>query len=144
MSAERNKALMRRYYDDVWGRGDLAAGDELIAEAIVDHMPFPGQAPGRAGHDETVEAITSAFPDRRFTIHDLIAERDRVVGRWTMTATHGGELMGIPATGRPVTMGGIDIARFEGGKIAEIWHIEDVMGMMQQIGVIPAPGAPGA
>jgi steroid delta-isomerase-like uncharacterized protein len=140
MPAAENKALMRRYYDEVWQQGNMAAADALVAPTIVDHMPLPGQAPGRAGHHQAVMMILSAFPDHQFSIEDLVAEEDRVVGRWTMRATHTGELMGIPVTGKPVTMSGIDIARFANGQIAEVWHIEDVLGMMQQLGVIPALG----
>lgn len=140
MSAVENKALMRRYYDEVWQQGNMAVAEVLVAPTFVDHMPLPGQAPGRAGHNQAVMLILGAFPDHQFSIEDLVAEEDRVVGRWTMRATHTGELMGIPATGRPVTMSGIDIARFADGQITEVWHIEDVLGMMQQIGVVPPPG----
>jgi len=137
MSVEENKAAMLRYYQEVWARGDLAAGDELVALDFVDHMPKPGQAPGREGHHQGVRLIRAAFPDARFTIDDIIAEGDKVVGRWTMDATHRGEIMGIPATGRPVRVTGIDIARFEGGRLAELWHQEDILGLMQQLGAIP-------
>ena len=137
MSVEDNKALMRRYYLEVWQEGSFAAADELVAPNIVDHMPGPDQPPGRAGHDATVNIVRTAFPDAQFTIEDLLADDDKVVGRWTMRATHKGELMGIPATGKPVAMSGIDIARWQNGQLAEIWHIEDITGMMLQLGVIP-------
>src|SRR5271166_4638277 len=104
MSAAENKALMRRHYDEVWQQGNLAVADELLIADFVDHMPFPGQPTGRAGHLYAVTQILSAFPDHQFTIDDLIAEDDRVVGRWTMQATQTGELMGIPPTGKPVQM----------------------------------------
>jgi len=140
MSTAENKALVRRYYDEVWQKGNLAVADEVIVSTFVDHMPLPGQAPGRAGHNQAIIQILSAFPDHQFSIDDLVAEGDRVVGRWTMRATHTGELMGIPPTGKPVVMGGIDILRIVNGRLAEVWHVEDVLGMMQQIGVVPSPG----
>jgi steroid delta-isomerase-like uncharacterized protein len=136
-STEENRALMRRYYDEVWQNGNLAALDEFVAEDCVDHMPFPGQPPGRAGQVFAIGEILQAFPGGDYTIEDLVAEGDRVVGRWTMHATHRGAIMGIAPTGKTVTMTGSDIIRWENGKASEVWHIEDVLGMLQQIGVIP-------
>ena len=138
MTAEDNKARMRRYYIEVWQHGNMAVSDELIAPDAVDHMPLPGQAAGRAGHDQLVHLIRRAFPDAEYTIDDLIAEGDRTVGRWTMRATHRGELMGVPPTGNAVVMSGIDIVRWQNGQLVEIWHIEDRLSMLQQLGVIPS------
>jgi steroid delta-isomerase-like uncharacterized protein len=132
---------MRRYYGEVWAKGNLVVADELVADSFVDHMPMPDQRPGRDGHNDAVLAIRSAFPDLQLTIEDVLGEGDRVVGRWTMRAAHSGELMGIPATGKPVEMQGIDIVRIESGRIAEMWHIEDVLGLLIQIGVVPTPTA---
>jgi steroid delta-isomerase-like uncharacterized protein len=137
MSTEENKALMRRYYQEIWHEGNIAAGDELVALDIVDHMPGPDQPPGRVGHDATVAMVHTAFPDAEFTVEDLLGEDDKVVGRWTMRATHTGNLMGIPPTGKSIVMSGIDIGRWENGRLVEIWHIEDIMGMMMQLGVVP-------
>src|SRR5581483_3063037 len=139
MAADTNKALMRRYYRDVWEQGDMGAADELVARDVVDHMPMPGQGQGRAGHNDVVRQIRAAFPDMRLNVEDLVAEGDRVVGRWTMTGTHRGELMRIPATGKSITIDGIDIARVQNGQIAELWHIEDMLTLLMQIGVIPSP-----
>lgn len=140
MSAEENKALMRRYYVEVWQEGNRASAEELVAPDFVDHMPGPDQPPGRAGHDATLRMVRTAFPDAQFTIDDLLADGDKVVGRWTMRATHKGELMGIPPTGKPVEMSGIDIGRWEGGQLVEVWHMEDIMGLMMQLGVVPGFG----
>ena len=130
---DANRTAMRRYYDEVWQQGNLAAEEELVAEDMVDHMPGP--IPGRAGHRNTLMMIANAFPDRVFTVHDMFAEGDKVAGHWTMYATHTGELMGIPPTGKRVELHGMDIARWRNGQIAEFWHIEDIMGLMRQLGV---------
>src|SRR4051812_3961732 len=90
MSGEENKILMRRYYDQVWQDGNLAAIDDLVAIDCVDHMPFPGQPAGRAGQTFAIGSILKAFPGGDYAIDNLISEGDKVVGRWTMRATHQG------------------------------------------------------
>lgn len=144
MSTEENKALMRRIYEEVINQGDMDAADEVIAADVVDHAPFPGQKPGLEGFKEAVSAFRSAFPDLHMTMDDVIAEGDMVAVRFTMSGTHQGELMGIPATGNRMTITGIDLGRFEGGKGVEHWASQDDLGMMQQLGVIPAPETTGA
>jgi len=86
-------------------------------------------------------AFISAFPDVYIQVQDQVAEGNKVVTSWVATGTHKGELMGIPATGRSVTVGGIAIDRFEDGKSVEHWEIFDQMGLMQQLGVVPVPGS---
>jgi steroid delta-isomerase-like uncharacterized protein len=108
---DRNKALLRRFYEELWSQGDLEAIPELVAENFVDHHPLPGAPPGREGLAALVTTWRTAFPDMRETVEDLIAEGDKVVGRFTMRGTHGGEFMGVPPTGRSVAMSGIDIVR---------------------------------
>jgi predicted ester cyclase len=80
----------------------------------------------------------SALKDVRLRIEFLIAEGDRVVDHWTLSAVHKGEFLGLPATGKSITITGTDISRLAGGKIAEVWHVEDILGMMQELGAIPA------
>ena len=137
--SEENKAVIRRFYEEVWNEKNLDAIDELIAADHVDHTLPPGLPPGREGVKAFVSMYLSAFPDTKMTIEDIVAEGDKVVTRWTATATHTGELMGIPATGKQVTVTGLDINRYSGGKSVEHWGKFDQMGMMQQLGVIPAP-----
>jgi steroid delta-isomerase-like uncharacterized protein len=137
--SEENKALDRRIFEAVSNK-NLAALDELMAPDMVDHELPPGLPPGRDGTKAFLGMFISAFPDIKVTIEDQIAEGDKVVTRWTATGTHTGELMGIPATGKQVTMMGIDITRFSGGKNVEHWGQFDQMGMMQQLGVVPPPG----
>ena len=143
MSVEENKAVVRRYIEELWGQGNMALADELVSRDLVDHNPMPGQSPDYDGHHQVVQMFRAAFPDVQMTLEDLIAEGDRVVDRWTMRATHTGNFAGMPATGKQFTIGGIDISRLENGKIVEVWHQEDIISLMQQLGAIPAPAAAG-
>ncbi len=138
MSLEDNKALALRYFHEVWGQGNYALEDELLAPDYIDHQAAPGFPPDRIGHHQFLVHFRSAFPDLRFTMGDLIAEGDRVMDRWSVEATHLGEFLGIPATGKAVTFWGIDILRIVNGRITEIWHLEDQLSVLQQLGVIPA------
>jgi steroid delta-isomerase-like uncharacterized protein len=138
MSGEdRNKALLRRFYEELWSKGNLDAISELVAEDFVDHHPLPGAPPGREGLAALVTTWRTAFPDMSETCEDLIAEGDKVVGRFTMRGTHSGEFMGVAPTGRRVTMSGIDIVRVAGGKIAEFWYGEHLLELMQRLGAGP-------
>src|SRR5690348_12229104 len=112
-----NKALMRRFYEEFWCRGNEAAVDELVAADMVDHQRPEGWPSGRAGYKQLVRAWREGFPDMRETIGDLIAEGDRVVGRFTIDATHTGNFLGIPPTGRTIRISGIDIVRIRDGQI---------------------------
>jgi predicted ester cyclase len=139
MSLEENKIIVRRYVEDVWGKGDFAAEQELIATNFVDHNPPPGFAPDREDHHQVLVMFRSAF-DGHQTLEDMIAEGDKVADRWTFRGTHRGEFFGIPPTGKQVTMTGMDISRIENGQIVDVWHQEDILGLMLQLGVVPAPG----
>jgi predicted ester cyclase len=86
-----------------------------------------------------IAGLHAAFPDLAITIEDMVAEGDRLVGRWVMTGTNTGSFSGMPATGRPVTLSGIDLLRVEGDRFAEVWAVADIAGMLQQLGVMPAP-----
>ena len=140
MSSEHNKAIAQRFYDLVWNQGNMAVADELFTPDTVDHASPPGFPSGIAGVKQVFGMYRGAFPDLTITIEDMIADGDKVVARWTSRGTHRGDLMGIPPTGKQVTITGIDILRFEGDKIAEHWANFDMLGMMQQIGVAPSPG----
>jgi steroid delta-isomerase-like uncharacterized protein len=140
MSIEQNKALFRRWYEDVVNANDYAAVDELLAPDYVAH--FPGApAVDREGHKGMVEMFAAAFPDWQESIHDVIAEGDKVAIRVTAGGTHEGEFQGMAPTGRTVTITGIGIARIESGRIAESWWDFDAIGLMTQLGAIPAPTA---
>ena len=114
-----------------------ALGD-FLAEDIVDHNPPPNVEPGIAGIKVMFREFFAAFPDMSVQVDDLIAEGDKVVMRVTTTGTHQGDFMGIAATGKKVSFGEIHILRIADGKMAEHWGVEDQMGMMQQLGVIPS------
>ena len=137
--SEENKAVARRIVEEIWNNKNLAAIDELIAADYQDHTLPPGLPPGREGVKAFIGMYLNAFPDVKITVEDMIAEGDKVATRWSANGTHTGELMGIPATGKRVTVTGLDITRFSGGKSVEFWGQFDQMGMMQQLGVIPTP-----
>jgi steroid delta-isomerase-like uncharacterized protein len=142
--SETNKAISRRAIEECFNQGNLAAVDEVFSADFVDNAAPPGLPAGPEGFKQLVTMYRTAFPDVQINIEDIVAEGDRVALRWTAKGTHLGELMGIPATGKPVTVTGIDIDRIAGGKIAEHWGAFDQLGMMQQIGVVPTPGEGGA
>jgi steroid delta-isomerase-like uncharacterized protein len=143
MSTDENKAVVRRYYEDVLNTGDIGALQGLAVSHYDEHDPLPGQANGLEGLRQRVEMLRSAFRPQ-FTIEDMIAEQDKVVVRWTSRGTHVGEFMGLPATGKPYTIAGIDIHRLQDGKMEEHWHVVDQLSQLQQLGVIPQPAETGA
>jgi steroid delta-isomerase-like uncharacterized protein len=135
--SEQNKALVRRVIEEVYNRGNLALVDELSTSDLVIHLTSQ-EIRGREGAKEYVAALRAAFPDLHMTIEDQIAEGDRVVTRWTARATHRGEFQGISPTGRQVRVAGTDIDRIADGKAVECWSHVDELGIMQQLGTIPA------
>ena len=142
MSTEENKAIARRMVD-AWNRGDLDALDEVVAPDYVFHDPADPATPrGPEGAKRMARAFRTAFPDLRLTIADEIAEGDKVVQRLTAAGTHRGPLLGVPATGKAVTMSSIEVMRIEGGKIAEHWDEFDMLGLLQQLGAVPTPAIP--
>jgi predicted ester cyclase len=137
MSTEENKALAYRYYAEMNKQNYLALFDEIAAPDLVWHDAPPGTPPGRAGTKQVHTAFFTGFPDMHATVADLIAEGDKVVVRGTLHGTHQGEFMGIPPTGKVVTVTFIAICRFVGGKEVEHWGVGDMLGWLQQLGAIP-------
>ena len=139
MSTENNKAVARRFLEEVWNQGNLAVADEIIASDHDNTGPGtpPGLPSGPEGARQLVMMYRNAYPDTHFTIDEQIAEGDKVVSRWTAHGTHQGELAGIPPTGKSVTVTGIAIDRIVNGKIVHSWGIFDQFGMLQQLGAIP-------
>jgi steroid delta-isomerase-like uncharacterized protein len=141
VSAEENKALVRRSFEEVFNQGNLDAIEEIFASDYVLHDPTsPEEIRGIEGMRQYVSMYRTAFPDLQQTIEDQIAEGEKVATRLTGRGTHQGELMGFPPTGNRVEAVGIVINRISGGKIAESWANYDALGMMQQIGAVPEPG----
>jgi steroid delta-isomerase-like uncharacterized protein len=141
MSTEQNKALVRRLVDEIFNRGNADLVDELMAPDFVEHEELPpGMPSGRDGVKQMTVMLRSAFPDFKATIDDMLAEGDKVVLRMNWTGTQRGEFMGIPASGRGMSIGVIDIIRVAGGKCVEHWGQMDMMGLMMQLGALPEPG----
>lgn len=135
-----NKALARRIVEEAFTAGRLEVVDELVARDYVGHDPsLPEDARGPEGVKELIAGYRAAFPDIRVTVEDQIAEGDMVVTRWAATGTHQGELMGMPPTGKQGTVTGMTIDRIADGKIVESWDNWDTLGLMQQLGAVPAP-----
>jgi predicted ester cyclase len=139
---ERNKTLVRRLMGDDISRGDEATADAIIHPDFFDHTNPPGMQHGLEGHKAIVRLFRSVFPDPEWQIDDLIAEGDKVVARTTMRGTHLGAFFGIPPTGRNVEMNGVHVMRIADGKIIEHWGSNDDLGLMRQLGAIPAPAEP--
>jgi steroid delta-isomerase-like uncharacterized protein len=134
MTREQMLAFSRRELDEVWTGGKVAMVHELYAPDAVDHNPMPQVPPGTQGLSIFVGLFAAAFSERRFTVVTELVDGDKVARQWSFTGKHTGEFLGIPATGRAVTMTGIDILRVVNGRCTEIWHNEDVATLMQQLG----------
>ena len=138
MSAE-NKALSRRLLEEAFNKGNLDVIDELVAPGIVNHdAALPEPLVGIDASRASITGYRDAFPDLEITIEDQIAGGDGVATRWSARGTHQGELMGMPATGKQATVTGITIDRIVDGRIAESWTNWDTLGLMQQLGAVPA------
>jgi steroid delta-isomerase-like uncharacterized protein len=143
IAAEDNKQLVRRFYDEVWQKGNLEVADEVFARDYVRHDLRPTTAAaGPEGQRQIAAAFRAAFPDLRFDVEIVIAEGDNVAARWTASGTHTGAWGAVQPTGRFVTFSGVNIFRFEDGRVAEIWNHRDDLGLQEQLGVSVFAGAP--
>jgi predicted ester cyclase len=141
MAAEDNKSIARRMIDEVLNANNLAVLDEILAADYIDHTVPPGLPPNREGLKLLLQGLIAAFPDLHYDIEAELAEGDRIVQQLRAHGTQAGPLQGIPPTGKAATWSEIHIGRIANGKIAEHWGEVDQLGMLQQLGVIPAPGA---
>ena len=142
MSAEANKSLVRRFYDEVLNAHRIDVLDTLALADYTEHDPLPGQRDGLVGLKDRVSMLIQGLPST-YTVEDIVAEGDRVVVRWRNAGVHSGQFMGIPPTGRSFDIAGIDIYRIENDRVAEHWHVVDQLTLLQQLGLLPAPeGAP--
>ena len=140
MSSEENKKQYRRTFEEVFNQGDLSIVDDLVTPDFLNHEVPPGM--NNRGPESTRQVVTmlrTAFPDLHFTIEELVAEGDTVASRVTMRGMHLGPFQGIPPTGRSFQQAHMHFVRFREGKAIEHWAVRDDLGMMRQLGVIPAP-----
>jgi steroid delta-isomerase-like uncharacterized protein len=142
--SEQNKALVRRMVEEFWSKGRLEYAADFFAKEYVRHDPPGPDIRGLSSLTEFAGIYRRAFPDLRFTIDELIAEGDLLAARWTGTGTQRGDLPGVPATGRQSTVSGITLSRIRNGKIEEEWVAWDQLGMLRNLGAIPAPTQPPA
>ena len=138
MTLEENKALVSRMTEQFWNTGNMDVVDTFYTSDFMMHDAMGDS--DLAKFKQGAEAYFAGFPGLHITTDDLVAEGDQVVKRWTASITHGGEYMGVPATGNQITVKGIEIFRIRDGKICEIWSSMDVLGLLQGIGVIPPLG----
>jgi steroid delta-isomerase-like uncharacterized protein len=138
VSLEENKALVRRFYEEVLNGHDVDQAEELIAPNYV--LYFPGGPMDRERQKQTHSVFRAAFPDLHFTIEDMLAEGDKVATRFTWRGTHQGLFQGISPTGKQVTVSGIALSRIAEGKVVEDRTDLDLLGLLQQLGVVPTPG----
>jgi predicted ester cyclase len=134
-----SKELCRRWIDEAWSKGNVDVLDDLNTPDFVDHSGLPGVSPDTAGMKQFIAGLHAAFSEVVITIEDMVAEGDRLVGRWVMRGVNTGSFNGMPATGRPVTLVGFDLLRVEGDRFAEVWAVADIAGMLQQLGAMPGP-----
>jgi steroid delta-isomerase-like uncharacterized protein len=136
------KALVRRFYEEVWNKGNLDVCDEVFAPEYVRHDSRPTQpAPGPAGQKQIAADFRAGFPDLSFDLDLVVAEGEYVVARWTASGTHLGAWGKLEPTGRRAAFSAVNIFRFENGKVAEIWNHRDDLGLMEQIGAPVYAGA---
>jgi steroid delta-isomerase-like uncharacterized protein len=137
-TASENKAQFRRTYEELLNRGNLSIVDELVAADFINHDAPPGRNRGPESMRQLTNWLRSAFPDLQFSIEEMVAEGDTVVGRVIMRGTHQGTFQGIPPTGRPIQQAHAHFVRFRDGKAIEHRAVRDDLALMQQLGVIPA------
>lgn len=139
MSTEENKAIVHRFFELGPSSGDMNAANALLDPNFALHTPLPS-APGIQGINDVLTACRAAFEHLNVTVEDMVAEGNKVTARFTACGIHKGPFMGLPPTGKSITMTGIEIFRIENGKIAELWGEANMFGLMQQLGIIPAFG----
>lgn len=140
-SQSDNKEIIRRLNEEAWGEGNLDLVDDYVSDGYVEHnSASPEPIRGPEGYRENVEMVRAAFPDMDVTVDDLIQDGDKIAYRYSIVGTHEEPFMGIEPTGVEVEIAGTGIAQIENGQLVEGWSIADVMGTMQQLGVIDPPG----
>jgi steroid delta-isomerase-like uncharacterized protein len=142
MSTNDNKSILMTFVEEVINQGRLERADDIVIETFVELDPLPGQAQGREGLKEVIRQMRSAFPDLRWIVDEMVAEGDKVCfPASTWSGTHEGAFLGVPATGRRITVKGMVVDRLVAGKMADSRILMDALGMMQQLGALPVPAA---
>lgn len=143
MDVEANKALVRRFYEEVWARGNVDFAEEVFADDYVRHDLRPTTAgPGGAGQAAIAEQFRRAFPDLEWRVDLVLGEGDLVAARWTASGTHTGPWGDVAPTGERATFSGVNIFRFgDDGKVVEIWNHRDDFGLTEQLGAAIFAGA---
>jgi predicted ester cyclase len=140
-SIQDNINLVRRFYDEIFNRGNFAVADEIIAPQFVEHIPQPVPGAHSTTGPEAIRSFASMFrgaiPDLSVSIDDVIASGDKVVTRVTWQGTQSGPLFGADPTGKHMHFTGIDIVQVEGGRFVEHWGEVDVLGALEQVGFLP-------
>jgi len=134
-----NTAIVQRFVDEVINHGRYEVCDEIVDEDFIELDPLPGQRQGREGLKEVIAMMRAAFPDIHWVTDETISSGEKVVTRFTWTGTHSGPFLGIPATGRPVTVKGVVIDRLVNSHMTDSRILMDTFGLMMQLGVIPPP-----
>jgi steroid delta-isomerase-like uncharacterized protein len=134
-----NEAIVRRFIDEYQTGGDESVAEEILAHDFVDHSPFGPFSPDREGVKQLFAALRAAFPDLWAEIQDQFSQGDKVVTRKTFHGTNDGDFMGMPPAGKQVSFDVIDILRLRDGQFVDHWNVVDAMGLMQQLGAVPAP-----
>lgn len=138
MATMQNKELVRNYLEEVFNRRNLNAVDQYLSPAFVDHNPYsPQQAPGPAGRKQATSRFHEAFADFHLAIESIVAEGDMVAVRGTFSGRQTGSFMGVPPTGQRVAWQGMGFFRVANGRITERWSTHDLLGLLQQVGIIP-------
>lgn len=136
-----NTEIVRECIEEVINRGNLDAASDYFSEDVVEQVPFPGQGPGVEGIKDVVAGMRAAFPDMHWSVEEQLEDGDKVLTRFEWTGTHHAPFLGVPATGRPVKVWGMIIDRLEDGRITDTRMLMDTLGMLVQLGAVPAPGA---
>jgi steroid delta-isomerase-like uncharacterized protein len=134
---QSNSNVVRGFIEEVLNQGKVDAAGQFFWDDMVEQVPLPGQGPGLEGLKNVLRGLRAAFPDMHWTVQEQITEGDKVLSRFEWTGTHRGTFLGVPATDQPVTVWGMVIDRFEGGKIKSTRIIMDTLGLMIQLGVVP-------
>ncbi len=134
-----NIAIVRKFFDVGPSKGNIAAADVLLHSEFTLHTPLPTPGPGIEEMNNVITTCRAAFHGLNVTINDIMADGNKVIARFTARGTHNGEFMGVPPTGKAIILTAIEIFRVKDGRIVELWGEVNMMGLMQQLGMLPGP-----